>query len=107
MKLSDRLDKALARHNLMRIVPPTTGMSSTPSIITPVAPTITTTYDTVSEGLQNLHKHNTDDDGIGSFTAQNLGINKIQLPMVVGEYVVEDIQRAKTGIIQVQFRKSQ
>ena len=106
MKLSDRLDKALAKHNLMRIVPPTTEMSSTPSIITPVIPT-TTTYDTVSEGLQNLHKHNTDEDGTGSFTAQNLGLDKIQLPMVVGEYVVEDIQLAKTGIIQVQFRKSQ
>jgi len=29
------------------------------------------------------------------------------LPMAVGEFVVEEIQRIKTGIIQVQFRKDE
>ena len=109
MKLSERLDKALAKRNLDYPPPPKQALPPRPSKQTPPQPAkeITTNYPTVQEGLRNLQQHNTDEDGVGSFTAKNLGIDKIQLPMTVGEYVVEDIQRTKTGIIQVQFRKSQ
>lgn len=105
MKLSERLDIALARRDLSDRLPPPPTPKPRPK--PPIVPKTTpsATYQTVQEGLQNLSKHDTDEDGSGSFTAQNLGINDIHLPMVVDEYVIEDIQRTKTGIIQVQFRK--
>lgn len=104
MKLSERLDKALARRDLSDRLPtpPTPKQQQKPK---PPAIQPSATYPTVQEGLQNLSRHDTDEDGSGSFTARDLGIDNIHLPMVVDGYVIEDIQRTKTGIIQVQFRK--
>lgn len=109
MKLSDKINKALAKRNLTGKIPPK------PTISIPVPPRqkqvpkqeIKVQYGTVPEGFQNLSKHSIDDDGIGVFTARELGMEEIQLPMTLGDYVIEDIQRTKTGIIQVQFAKSE
>ena len=105
MKLAERIEKALEKHNLCVFTPITEEE-------TPQEPQTTivisdANYKTVAEGLKHLNEHETDEDGIGYFTAKTTGLGKIQLPMVVGDYVVEDIQRVKTGNYQVHFRKSE
>lgn len=108
MKLSDKLNRALAKKNLTGKAPPKPVSVPTPSRPKQVPKKETNTqYGTVPEGFQNLSKHSIDDDGIGTFTARELGMEEIQLPMILGDYVIEDIQRTKTGIIQVQFAKSE
>jgi hypothetical protein len=109
MKLEERLEKALAEHNLSVPAPtPTpTITEEKPPQPKPKPKTVKNDYNTIKEGLQHLSKHKTDEDGIGCFTAKKTGLGKIQLPMIVGDYVIEDIQRVKTGNYQVHFRKSE
>ena len=108
MKLSDRLDKVLQQRNLGGVKPKPKPKPepkpepAQPMVKSPQPPT--SDHDTVQEGLLHLDAHRTDEDGAGSFTANSLAISNIQLPMHVGNYIVEDIQRTKTGIFQVQFR---
>jgi len=107
MKLEDRLNQVLAKRNLYVLVPVTEKPRSLPpeprSVITI---NYGANYQTVEEGLEHLGEHETDEDGLGCFTAKRVGLNKIQLPMVIGDFVVEDIQRVKTGNYQVHFRKA-
>jgi len=105
MKLSDRLDKALQQRNLSGVKPqPKSKPIPKPTTEPPQPPVATSDHDTVQEGLLHLDAHHIDEDGTGSFTAHSLAVSNIQLPMCVGNYVVEDIQRTKTGTYQVQFR---
>jgi hypothetical protein len=104
MNLSERLDKALTKRDLNPRQPRQLGSTPQPELILQLEPPHpeppakeAAIYQTVQEGLRNLHQHDTDEDGIRSFTVKNLGIDKIQLPMVVGEHVIEDIQHTKTG----------
>lgn len=101
MKLEERLDQALAKHRLVthEQAPEIKEQPSHPKSTTK------TDYETVAEGLEHLDDHQLDEDGIGCFTAKD-GLEKVQLPMTVGDYVVEDIQRVKTGEYQVHFSKS-
>lgn len=104
MKLEERLEQALAERNLCVFTPATKETAPKPS---KPAVVHSANYKTVGEGLEHLSEHETDEDGIGCFTAKTTGLGKIQLPMVVGNYVIEDIQRVRTGNYQVHFRKSE
>jgi len=108
MKLEERLNQVLAKHNLC-VLTPTIEETPQPLPPEPKATIIINhgaNYQTVKEGLKHLHEHEIDEDGIGCFTAKQIGFDKIQLPMAIDDYIVEDIQRAKTGNYQVHFRKS-
>lgn len=129
MKLSDRLDKALLEQGLSghdKRKNPDTSQSddrTTPQPPTTLDytepqpqredpppradPVVEATYETVQEGFQHLDQHEIDEDGVGSFTSKHMDVDDIRLPMPLGEYIIEDIQRTNMGIIQVQFRKQE
>lgn len=105
MKLSEKINRALAKKNLEAKNPKTP--TPQPQEEKKPQPTPKAQYVTVPEGFKHLSNHSLDEDGLGFFTAQKLGMEQIKLPMRFDDYIIEDIQRAKTGIIHVQFAKSE
>ena len=86
MRLSDRIDRAL-RDNGLPSIP---ILTSTPT---------TSVYKSLSDVC--FEDHDVDEDGVGCVVVES--IDNIKLPMKVGNFTIQDIQKRNDGLYTVQF----
>jgi len=107
MNLEDRLNLALRKNKLLGIrieLQPVVEETKSRSVVENekviiVQPTIKT-YKTIKEGLKSAHKHRPDDFGTTIIVVEAIE-KKIKLPMKIGEYIVDDVQRRTDGQYEV------
>ena len=88
MRLSDRIDRALSRNGLPTIPTPAPNLEES-----------TIVYKNLKEA--KFVDHTVDEDGIGCVVVES--IDNIKLPMKIGGFTIQDIQKRNDGLYTVQF----
>jgi len=129
MKLSDRIDIALSRNGLPTITPTPIKehapdfdgaveafLSTGPGVVaalnrefcralakSPAAKKLMTTGTPVYKNLQEAKfcNHVVDEDGIGCIIVEF--VDSIKLPIKIGNFTIQDIQKRNDGLYAVQF----
>jgi hypothetical protein len=107
MSLNDRLNSALSKNRLLPVI----REDNIPKIIaeSPKPPKIVdkpTIYKTLEEGLKSARKHKPDEFGTTVIVVETIG-DKIQLPMRVGNWLVQDAQKRNDGRYEVHLASGQ
>lgn len=107
MSLADRLNSALVRAELQPVASEVPRREPEATVEEVKAPESTeTTYETLKEGLKSAHRHEPDDFGTTIIVVEQIG-DRIQLPMRVGKYIVDDIQKRSDGRYEVHLVSDQ
>ena len=127
MNLSDKIDRALARNRLPKVstLAPTIKesefeseidafLSTGPGVVAalnrsfctknPAAKTLMAVGVPVYKSLEEAKfgNHKVDEDGIGCIVVETIN-GGIKLPMKVGNFTIQDIQKRNDGLYTVQF----
>ena len=101
MSLNDRLNKALAAKQLRPTTTVAINESSTPTIHVFDAVT-QTIYPTLTAGIKAADSIEPDEFGTRVVVVEKItGLNQTLLPMIVGRYIVDDIQKKIGGGYEV------
>ena len=98
MKLSDRLNNALATRGLqiqeLEIAQPVQEMTPAPVESKSVQ---FATFDDLKQMIKGANKIQPDEDGVRVVCVKNVGLKEMNLPTVWGQFIIDDIQRNGNG----------
>jgi hypothetical protein len=101
MKLLDKLDKLIESRDLS---PKVSKVRSVPRPV--VGPVQFATFDMLKDASKVVSKIEPDEDGIRKAVVRNIGLEQINLPMSVGRFIVDDIQKRTDGTYEVHFAEA-
>lgn len=97
MKLSDKLDRLIESKDLSPKVPRGQQVAG---------PVQFATFDTLKDASKAVPKIEPDEDGIRKVVVRQVELEQIQLPMSMGKFIADDIQRRTDGTYEVHFAEA-